>query len=95
MSDGLFFITSGVRRALASLEAGRATIPATIHREGERPEYRPRMSLHLLYSPKTSIKRDARFLRIVPPIDEPIEIEPLDARWQPRSVPLERVRIIG
>jgi len=46
---GLFFIQSGVRRALASLEAGRKTIPAIVHREGYPSEERPRLALDRLF----------------------------------------------
>lgn len=88
-----FYILGGVRRALASRLAGLKTVPAKIYREGRPPEYRPRMRLASLFSPKGTVPIDARFLRITPPIKEPIEVEPLGARAQPRSVPLADVRV--
>ncbi len=87
----LFVIQNGVRRAVASREAGRVTIPAVIRRRGEKTERRPRMRLDQLLSPKSSIERDSRFLRIEPPIDEPIEVEPLGESGQPAVVPLAMV----
>lgn len=89
-----FFILDGVRRALAAREAGRKTVPAIVFREGQAPELRPRMPLASLYSPKDAVTYDLRFLQIVPPIDEPIKVEPLGARAQPRSVRLAAVRLV-
>jgi len=89
-----FFIQSGVRRALACREAGRKTVPAVVYRPGQPPTFHRRMSLAKLCSPKATVERDARFLRIVPPVDEPIEVEPLGERGQPRSVPLSKVRLV-
>jgi hypothetical protein len=88
-----FVIQNGVRRAIASREAGRLTIPAIIRRRGERAEHRPRMRLDQLLSPKESIERDSRFLRIEPPIDEPIEVEPLGEPGQPMVVTLATVTL--
>ena len=88
-----FYILNGVRRALACREAGRKTVPAIIYRDGHRPELRPRMRLASLYSPKESIISDMRFFQIIPPIREPISVEPLGARGQTRSVPLAKIRI--
>lgn len=90
-----FYIQSGVRRALASRLAGLRTVPAIVHHEGRASEYRPRMRLASLFSPKDVVPIDARFLRITPPIKEPIEVQPLGARGQTRSVPLANVRLEG
>lgn len=90
-----FYIQSGVRRALASRLAGLKTVPAYIYREGSAPEYRPRMRLANLFSPKDAVPINKRFLDIVPPIKVPIEVEPLGARGQARSVPLGNVRLEG
>jgi hypothetical protein len=51
------------------------------------------MRLDRLLSPKESIERDSRFLRIEPPIDEPIEVEPLGEPGQPTVVPLATVAL--
>lgn len=87
-----FFILNGVRRALASLDAGLKTVPAIIYREGRSPELRPRLRLANLFSPKDTVICNQRFLQIIPPIHEPIAVELLGARGQTRSVPLSRVR---
>jgi RHS repeat-associated protein len=87
-----FFIEGGVRRSVASREAGESQIPAIIYREGQSPE-RTSVNLDQLYSPKDSIPLDARFLRIQPPIVVPIELQPLGAPGQPPSIPIRDVRI--
>jgi hypothetical protein len=88
-----YFIQSGVRRALASLKDGRKTIPAILHCEGLRSERWLRMPLDRLFTSKTMVARDERFLRIAPPIHTPIEIELLGERGQPASIPLSRVQL--
>ena len=85
-----FFISNGVHRAVASREAGRKTIPAVIYREGRKPEFRPRMRLDQLYSPKRSVDA-VDITNIVPPIVVKIEVEPLGSRGQQSSVPLKDV----
>lgn len=89
-----FFIHDGVRRALACRAAGLTTVPAIVHREGREPESYPRMRLASLFSPKNTVVSDLRFLRIVPPIEVPITVEPLGIRGQPKSVPLAKVRLV-
>jgi hypothetical protein len=89
---GGFFILDGVRRAMACRDAGLKTVPAIVYREGQAPERRPRMRLASLFSPKETVVADRRSLGITPPIEEPISLEPLGARAQPRSVPLAKVR---
>ena len=86
-----FFISNGVRRALASREAGRKTISAIIYREGRPPERRPRMRLDQLYSSKLVVEVDDRYTTIVPPIAVPIEVEALGTRGQQKSIPLTDV----
>jgi hypothetical protein len=88
-----YFILNGVRRALACRDAGLKTVPAIIHREGREPELRPRMRIASLVTSKQTVLRDLRFLSIVPPIHEPIEVEPLGARAQSSGVPLATVRL--
>jgi hypothetical protein len=89
-----FFILNGVRRALASREDGRRTVPAILYREGRKPEFLPRMRLAKLFSSKVTVPRDHRFLSIVPPIRDAIQVEFLGRRGQPRSVPLAKVRLV-
>lgn len=91
---GGFFILNGVRRALACREAGRKTVPAILYRDGQAPEHRPRVRLTSLFTSKKTVLRDHRYLRIVPPIGDPIEVEPLGARAQSKAMPLEAVRLV-
>jgi hypothetical protein len=90
-----FVILNGVRRSLASREAGRKTVPAIIFREGHTPQRRARMRLDSLFSFKATIDYDGRFVKIVPPIDEPITVEPIGARGQTKAlIPLMDVRLV-
>lgn len=88
----LYYIQNGVRRALAAREAGQQTVRARIYLSGKRPVLR-RLNLEDLRSPKWKVKTDARFLRIEPPIHEPIEVEPFGEIGQSRSVPLSEVEL--
>ena len=88
-----YFIQDGVRRALASREDRRKTVPAVIIREGEKKVYRSHVDLNELYTSKRTVERDLRFLRIVSPIYEHIILEPLGVRGQPSAIPLSKVRL--
>jgi hypothetical protein len=89
-----FYILNGVRRALASREWNRKTIPAIVFLgSGKKPVLRPRMSLVALFSPKPTIRLDERFTRILPPIFDPIEVELLGNRGQLPVLPLSKVRL--
>jgi len=88
-----FYILNGVRRAVAVREAGRRTIQALIHRSGKQPVEK-RVSLSQLFSPKSQVKQEARFFRILPPINNPIEVEPLGLPNQDPSVPLAKVELV-
>jgi hypothetical protein len=95
-----YYIESGVRRAVAAREVGRADIPAVIYEPG-RPPLHTRLQLVQLFSPKLWVSRDARYirnteyptrvLRTEPP---PIEVQPLGLPGQKRSVPLAQVRLL-
>jgi hypothetical protein len=50
----MFYIHSGVRRALAAREAGQRTIGAIIHSAG-RPSVVRRVALDKLFSPKKRV----------------------------------------
>jgi hypothetical protein len=89
----MFYIHSGVRRALAAREAGQRTIGAIVHRAG-KPSVLRRVALDHLFSPKRRVEADARFQLIRPPIRTPIEIEPLGEPGQSRSVPLADVKLV-
>ena len=87
-----FYILNGVRRALATREAGRRTIWALFHQAGTRSVLR-RVPLDRLYSPKDTVEKDARFFRIHLPIDKPIEVEALGLSEQSPAVPLSKVKL--
>jgi hypothetical protein len=88
-----FFIENGVRRSLAVREAGLSEIPATIYRPGQAPTTTA-LRLDQLFSPKTSVPVDARFLRIQPPIHTPIEVLPLGLPGQVPTVPIGQVLLV-
>jgi hypothetical protein len=86
------YVLDGVRRALAVREADRRTIWALYHQAGTRSVLR-RVRLDRLYSPKATVEQDARFFRIRPPIDKPIEVELLGLPGQLPAVPLAKVKL--
>ncbi len=88
-----YFIENGVRRSVASREAGLTEIPATVYREGQAP-VTTTLRLDQLHSPKPEVLLDARLQRIKPPIVTPIEVQPLGLPGQVQTVPLGRVRIV-
>ena len=88
-----FYIENGVRRSIASREAGLGEIPATIFREGQPPTTTT-LRLDQLFSPKPEIPLDSRFLNIQPPIRAPIQVQPLGVPGQMPTVPLNQVRIV-
>jgi RHS repeat-associated protein len=88
-----FFVENGVRRSLAVRETGLSEIPATIYRPGQAP-LNTTLRLNQLFSPKTSVPVDARFLRIQPPIHTPIEVQPLGLPGQVPTVPLDQVILV-
>ena len=99
MSTPRFYIQDGVRRAVAAREAGLLTIPAIL-REPGRPDQRLQMPLDELYSPKSSIQRDYRYIRyteyptkVLKTEPPPILIEPLGLPGQLPSVPLSQVAL--
>jgi hypothetical protein len=88
-----YYIENGVRRSVASQQRGLSEIPAIINRPGQAP-VNTTLNLNQLYSPKTEIPFDQRFLNIVPPIQSPIQVQPLGLPGQVPSVPLSQVRIV-
>lgn len=82
-----------MRRSLAVREAGLSEIPATIYRPGQAP-VTTTLRLDQLFSPKTSVPLDSRFLRIHPPIHTPIEVQPLGLPGQVPAVPIDQVRLM-
>ena len=88
-----YYIQNGVRRSVATREAGLTDIPATIYRAGQAPA-KTTLRLDQLFSPKPEIEANQRFLNIDPPIHTPIEVEPLGLPGQTSTVPLNQVRII-
>jgi hypothetical protein len=88
-----YFIASGVRRSLASQMNGLTDIPATIVQEGQA-DIQTTLNLNQLFSPKFEVPADSRLLNIQPPIQVPIEVQPLGIPGQPASIPLNQVRIV-
>jgi hypothetical protein len=88
-----YFISSGVRRSLSSLQNGAGDIPATIVRSGQA-DVQTTLRLDQLFSPKFEVPADSRLLNITPPIRVPIEVQPLGIPGQPGSIPLNQVRIV-
>ena|SRR5437899_5029426 len=92
-----YYISAGVRRAVAAREAGWRDLPAIFKEQG-KPDVLLRVPLDQLHSPKNCIPRDHRYIRFTeyptlvlqsqPP---PIEIELLGAPGQTASVPLRQV----
>jgi hypothetical protein len=85
-----FFIENGVRRSLAVGEAGLSEIPAMISRPWQAL-VTTTLQLDQLFSPKTSVPQDSRFLSIQPPIYTPIEVQPLGLPGQVPSIPIFQV----
>lgn len=58
--------------------------------------FKRHIGIRILRSAKSSssAKQVHRFYRIVPPIQEPIEVEPVGARGQTPGTPLRRVRLV-
>jgi hypothetical protein len=94
-----YFIQDGVRRAVATLAAGRSDIPAIIYEDGQ-PPYATRIPLSSLHSPKYSVSRNPRYINIEYKIKmlgrelDPIAVEPLGVMGQPKSVPVSSVLIV-
>jgi hypothetical protein len=92
-----YYIKEGVRRSVATREAGLSDIPARIIELG-KPDVVTRLLLDQLHSPKPFILRDLRYIRGVdyptlvlktePP---PIDVELLGTPGQGPSVPLSQV----
>src|SRR5665213_773510 len=88
-----YYIENGVRRSVASLQAGASDIPATIYIEGQSP-VTTTVPLNQLFSPKPEIPMDTRFLNIQPPIQTPIQLQPLGLPGQLPTVPINQVNLI-
>jgi len=74
-------------------QAGLTQIPAKIYQEGQAP-VNTTLNLNQLFSPKPEIPRDQRFLNIQPPIQVPVEVQPLGLPGQLPTVPLNQVRLV-
>ncbi len=68
-------------------------IPATIVQEGQA-DIQTTLNLNQLYSPKFEVPADSRLFNIQPPIQVPIEVQPLGISGQPASIPLNQVQIV-
>jgi len=88
-----YFISSGVRRSLASHMNAVNQIPATIVRSGQA-DVQTTLRLNQLFSPKFEVPANSRLFDIQPPIRVPIEVQPLGIPGQPASIPLNQVKIV-
>jgi hypothetical protein len=88
-----YYIENGVRRSVASLQAGASDIPATIYTEGQ-PPVTTTVPLNQLFSPKPEIPLDTRFLNIQPPIQTPIQLQPFGLPGQLPTVPINQVKLV-
>jgi len=88
-----YYIQEGVRRSVASREAGLTQVPATIFREGQAP-VTTTIPLNQLFSPKAEIPLNSRFLNIQPPIRVPITVEPLGLPGQMPTTPISGVKLV-
>ncbi len=95
-----YLIREGVRRSVAAREAGWGDIPAAIVEAGQ-PDLLTRLPLAVLYSPKSTIPRDYRYIRDVeyptrvlgtqPP---PIKVQRMrDPKVSARFTPLAQVSL--
>lgn len=96
-----YFILSGVRRSLATREAGRTDVPVVVVVSGQ-PDIHTRLPLDVLYTTKSAVPRDARYLRnsyhptVVLGTEPPgIEVEPVyDANRLKHLTPIPAVRLV-
>jgi len=88
-----YYIQEGVRRSVASREAGLTHVPATIFREGQAP-VTTTLPINQLFSPKAEIPLNSRFLNIQPPIRVPITVEPLGLPGQMPTTPISGVKLV-
>lgn len=96
-----YLIRAGVRRAVATREAGRADIPAVIVRSG-LPDLTTRLRLDELFSPKAVVLRDSRYIRdteyptlVLGTEPPPILVHPLNNPTSAsRFTPLLRVQLV-
>jgi len=90
---GKYFISDGARRSIVALNSGQKSINALLVRPGMKD-----MNLTVrhkdLFSPKSTVVRDARFNNIKPPIQRPIEVQPRGLPGQGNSIPLSDVKLL-
>ncbi len=92
-----YYISAGVRRALAARELGRSDTLARVIEPGVSDRV-IRLPLTLLHSPKSTVARDWRYLRVLRAATsgatiDPIEVELLGSSGQSASVPLMAVAV--
>jgi hypothetical protein len=96
-----YFVLSGVRRCLATREAGRPAVPVAVVVSG-RPDVHTRLTLAELFTTKSTVPRDARYLRnsyhptVVLGTEPPgVEVEPVyDANRLKRLTPIPAVLLV-
>jgi hypothetical protein len=93
-----YYISAGVRRALAARELGRPDIQARVIEPGVSDRL-VRLPLASLHSPKPTVARDWRYLRVLRAMAagatiDPIDVELLGRPGQSASVPLTTVTVL-
>jgi hypothetical protein len=95
----LYYIKEGVRRSVAAREAGLTDIPAIIVEQG-KADVQTRISLVQLYSPKSTVPRDYRYIRyseyptlVLKTEPPPVIVELLGLPGQAPSVPIFHVTL--
>jgi hypothetical protein len=96
-SSAGFFIADGVRRSVATREAGVTSIEAVVIVSGQ-PDVRITLNLDQLFSPKGTVAKDARYLRVEVAVKAGlplpcIEVQPLGAAGQGKAIPLASVQL--
>ena len=103
MNEPQYYVEGGVRRSVAAREAGAASLPAVLFRDGRPPE-ELWVSVTALHVPsgKEAVSRShpryRQVLRDLPLIlsgkmAAPIFVQPLGAAGQTASIPLSAVRL--
>jgi hypothetical protein len=95
-----YYILQGVRRCVASREAGKVDIAANIHEPGKAARF-ARLPLDQLESPKTFVLRDYRYIRyseypiqVMKKEPLPIDVEPLGLPGQKKTTAMAQLGLL-
>ncbi|NNJ27377.1 hypothetical protein [Alienimonas chondri] len=103
MDEPQYYVAGGVRRSVAAREAGAATLPAMLFRDGFPPQPIdvPLAALHVPETKDVISRTSSRYRQVLVDLpriltgtmNAPIEVQPLGARGQSASIPLAAVRL--